>query len=509
MDNQNDLKSNSDNTLNNESFSNDDGAKRILSDMEKKIRSVRSSQLDMLRAQMSLKEENKRLREQLEKTNQMYNMGVLMLVFQPLKKGVSQHSVLKTIGFYAACCLFSKSFREDVKSLADEMLYPVIKKKAEQKPDSVWAKRKRRVEADAENHKLTLTPEAISMVRIELCKQAYFDMRQPDVSVRDVLSAYRDTEEDLYRIAYENGISREILDAYSVSLVSELIEEDESNKRYFSELAYSDVVLSEDGHYKYQNGVDFPYFFTPRRPETANNMRFELSKAWDSVMSGCLDMDGLKSAVFSEKTGRMQSDFLDYICDDNRVDRKVYIANQSVYVSNDNCWMTDYHGPDPFYEDGILQTFDDFMEHGPQPVKKFVIDDVPEFKSALGRWLNQYPEYSPAYYQRKANALYVDADDKSLVVDEIAELISKRNMLLEDWHQITDELFLFKTDSQTNQSVNKGYRERLKEVSRMGIQTNPEYGLTYERLNLLTAQLGSTMSNENQASEIDMPDFLL
>lgn len=494
-------------------LSDDVGAKKMLSEMEQHLKEIRHNLVDDMYRQFAMQLEYEKLRKEVERMNQFYNTCVLMCVFHPLKKGVSSNSILKSIGFYAACCLFSKTFREDVKSVADDVLYPVIKRKAEKQPDSVWAKRKRRVEqADADGH-LTVTPETLSMVRVALCEKTYDEMRLHQNHVREILAQYRETEELLYRLGYENGISRDVLDEYTKNVVTELLEANPSDVKYFSELAYGDVVRSEDGKYCYKNGMEFPYAFTPRRPESVNNIRIELSKAWDDIMHESLTMESWRSAVFSEKTRQMQSNFLDYICDDNQVNRKVYNENQAVYVSGqeNTCWMTDYCGPDPFYEDGIKQSYDAYMEHGPQHVEKFVADDVPEFKSALGRWLNQHTEYAPAVYQRKMNELYLEAENKTDVADEIAELCAKRNQLMEQWQCMMDEFFIVKTsdlyeESESSQKI--GYA-----VKDATIQTASTDGLTYERLNMLTASFGSLTQYDEQGHRqmptMDVPDFLL
>lgn len=450
--------------------------KKLLSEMQRQIRDFRLSQIDMLQSQLSLQNDSKKLRKKLEKTNQMYNAGILLFAFHPMKRGVSSDSVLKSIGFYAACCLFSKTFREDVKTMVSDMLYPIVNKKADSKSDSVWLQRRRRVERDDVNHILTLTPESIAMVRIALCKSAYYDMREPDANIRDVMSRYRSLEEELYRIGYDNGLDRQVIDAYSQFLVYDMVNKQPSDKKYFCELAYGDVYMRDDSFLYRNDDIAFPYFFTPRRPETVDAIRFEFLNAWNNIMASSSSLDDLKASVYSDFARNMQSDFLNYLIDDNDV-----VVSRNNYISD----MAEQYALFSFYESGMNQSFDDYMANGPLSVSKSVLHDWSEFRIALGTWLHKNLDCSPSFYQRRANKLYwsLSDDNFDVVSENIRVLLEKRDYFARIFSEMCDDM----------QSPIVGEQKSI-----VGEQkSRDDVSLTYEQLCSISESFGSSVVSED------------
>lgn len=472
---------------------NDAEGMRALDHFNQYLKDCRYGLINDMPLRFDLGMERKKLKKELEQTNRMYNMAVLMCVFQPLNHHADKSSVLKSIGFYTACCLFSKTFREDLKSAACDLLCPMLEQKAAEQPYSVWANRKRRVERADAKGRLLMIPDVLAMLRVSLCKCAYADMRSGKSLPQDVLSDFRDMEEYIYAIALENGVNRDVLDAYTRHITRELLERNPLDVKYFEELSYGDVSLDVNGIYQYRNGYEFPYAFTPRRPETRSAMCVRLSKAWDEIMDGCLSIDAVHDAVLSEKAMTMHSKFLAYMTDDDV--SCLSSLQMDAVLSEDMCWMTDYQGPDPFYEDGMLQSLDDYMTHGPQHVDKFVLDDAPEFKASLGRWLNQHTGYSPAAIQRKINDLYLNAEDKESMRDMVRKLSVCRDKTIDKLQRLAADVFHYGLVGMSCDGLSETVLDK--------------------RMNMIAKSFGhlaqgvdNTLDDDAQAT-ITVPDFLL
>lgn len=411
----------------------DDTASESLRQMEERIRHLQRSQMDMMQSQLAIRKENEKLTAQLEQANQSYNIGLMMFMFHPAKKGASHDSILKTLGFYAACCLFSKSFRRDVKDTVVDMFGGDVNKYASV-DDSLWVKRKQRVERDDANGHLTLTPDSIAMMKVALCKQAYEDMREPSSDISAILKSYQDDEESLYKIAAKNGISRNVLDVYSRRVVSNMLLENPSDKKYFSELAYGDTILRPNGACKYENGDSFNCFFTPRVPEDYNSLNKRMSGVWDSLFETSESLFDVEHVVRSESASEMMHDFESYNDDDKyRVGRIESSGNQ-----------TDFHGSNPFVLDGCGQSVNDFLEEGPKSCNDtYIACDCHSLFESAGRWVNQHIDFSPAYYQSCANDLYLDVDDnhgdKDAIRKNVVDLFVKRDSVAKFWRHLFTE----------------------------------------------------------------------
>lgn len=399
-----------------------------LAQMEERIRHLQRSQIDMMQSQLSIRKENERLNAQLAQANQSYNIGLMMFLFHPAKKGASHDSILKTLGFYAACCLFSKSFRRDVKDTVTDMFGGDVERYASV-DDSVWKKRKMRVERDDSNGHLTLTPDSIAMMKIALCKQAYEDMREPGSSVSTILASYHDDEESLYKIAAKNGISRNVLDVYSRRMVNNMLMENPDDKKYFSELAYGDTVLQPNGSCKYKNGDSFNCFFTPRQPEDYHDLNKRMSVVWDSLFETSDSPADVEHVVFSESAGDMMRDFEHYNKDDK----------YRIGVVDDVSVNDDFHGANPFALDGCSQNVNDFLSVGPKSCDtNYITCNCRPLLSSIGRWVNRHIDFSPAYYQGCANDLFldVDADNREAIRKNVTDLFIKRDSVAKFWHQL-------------------------------------------------------------------------
>lgn len=467
-----------------------DESSAALAQMEERIRHLQRSQIDMMQSQLSIRKENECLNAQLAQANQSYNLGLMMFMFHPAKKGASHDSILKTLGFYAACCLFSKSFRCDVKDAVTDMFCGDVERYASV-DDSVWRKRKVRVERDDSDGHLTLTPDSIAMMKIALCKQAYEDMREPDSNISAILMSYHDDEESLYKIAAKNGISRNVLDVYSRRMVHNMLMENPDDKKYFSELAYGDAVLQPTGSCNYKNGDSFNCFFTPRQPENYHDLNKRMSMVWDSLFETAASPVDVERVAFSSAACDMQYDFEHYNTDD-----KFRIG-----VVEDTSVTDDFHGANPFVLDGCSQNVNDFLSVGPKSCDtNYITCNCRPLLSAVGRWVNRHIDFSPAYYQGCANDLFldVDADNREAIRKNVTDLFVKRDSVAKFWHRFLTQHTFVELCPVTDLTVTPKQAETV---------SKKRDDLSISRLNALSDMFQAQRDNVTLPPEYDGMDF--
>ena len=104
-----------DSVLNDVAFGTEvDKQKRLQSIYAQEICRTQVSYVDYLKDTVSFDNTDENMEQELEYTNEMFNDMTFMLCFTPMRRGASSKGLLQTMGFYGACCLFSKIGRAHV-----------------------------------------------------------------------------------------------------------------------------------------------------------------------------------------------------------------------------------------------------------------------------------------------------------------------------------------------------------------------------------------------------------
>lgn len=442
--------------------------KRYVDELEQQFASVNMHFAEYAKDRLSYEKSLESQKDALHAFNGIYCKSLLALCAVPLRKGVHPTTVLRSAGLFLGCCLFSKTFREGVDKTVRKALYPIVERKAETEgPDSIWAIRRDMMKAQENGGYLPLTPDSAAVLKIAFCQQAYDDMRKPGADINAIMESYLESEALLYKQAKADGIKPETLDRSMHRIVGMMMDKDPSCMKYFTETAYGVVRRGADREYtrRYRDSDGFheetyfrwdgdmvdadgnPYTrgYTPRVPNTVNEMRKMQRNVWYQAFCAADSPEGIKNIISSDTMVQMQSFYMRMLKEDNGLtdDDVMNVADLDNYISEneDTSWMTDYGFGDPYHSPGASLTFEEYIEHGPGDQVRPDKGPYPEFNSAFGMWLQEHEEYSPGHWQDKANSVYYAAtEDGGELSDEdkeqIREYINKREELLRVWSDV-------------------------------------------------------------------------
>ena len=426
-----------DSVLNDVAFGTEvDKQKRLQSIYAQEICRTQVSYVDYLKDTVSFDNTDENMEQELEYTNEMFNDMTFMLCFTPMRRGASSKGLLQTMGFYGACCLFSKTFRKGISDVVVNMLKPAVDSEVERHPNSKWAKYKQRAEEYDEADKIPITPEVFGMMHVAFCEQAYEAMRLPNADESRILEDYMLAEDKLYRQAKEYGISSDVVDFYSNKVVQNITYQHPEKLIQFTELAYGNVNLNGN-KYKYSDGPDYPYFFTPRRPESVNETLLSFSDACTYKLESAQTPDDVKKIVMSDDVKSMYENYQRMIYDDNIS----YSGNKSLigsYYVDDILNGYNYRALLGNYD--MTQTADDFIANGPKRVE--IKSNVNNFavNYALGGWMYSHPTYDVVHYERQAEHLYDSPPtgvDRATVEQKIRDVLAKRDECLPVYYDLS------------------------------------------------------------------------
>lgn len=400
--------------------------------------------------------------QKLQQLNQIYVKAVLNLCVVPLQNGVNPSSVLKTLDLWIGTCVFS-SRTDCIDKFVKSKFLPVLQKQLEkQESTSSWVIRKNRIENLDSGAFLLYVPDAIACMEIAFCIQAYEQMRKmvDTEAAMSVLTKYMAAVQRLYTCVTDDTISDDLLRKHMRKITGVFVANNRDNARYFTELAYHQVIRGKDvqkvhkvvtkdgrkeipytvwtGHYL-MVGTNTPFTnaFSPRLPISVNDLRKKMSAMWTTYMEKAQTPDEWADAVTSNDAFFEQLLYLYILQDDTSVkpeDLPFYKAG----ASEDESWMMDYQGEDPFHISGLNASYDDFLKTG--PTDTYVAGEpgeFPEFKSAFGRWLNTHETWNPVYWQKEANVLYLTSDiSNEETLNCIKRCFAKRDELRERWNQV-------------------------------------------------------------------------
>lgn len=440
---------------------------QALAELEQQIKNVELEYTTYAEKHLDVKQSVDEQKKELSKMSKLFCVALAGACLLPLRKGVNSKSVLRVIGLWAGCCFLSKTFRQETNRIVSDVMSPLMSKKAAAaKPGSMLAKRK--LQIDESGGTLPLTPDSLAIAKIAFCKQAYRDMRVKGADVEGVLQNYQKASERLYQVGLENGVCPELVDKSMRKIVADLIDKDSTFIPVFTETAYDLVYRGEDkvhiqkyrdgeeirertytqweGAYLTEDGDTFVGGFSPRRPESVNELR-RLSKcSWDKIMAPASTLDEWGTAVVSPAARQLQQRYMHCIAVDNHLTLdENFDLNAYMRPEDDVSWLLDIDGDDPFGVGSLDDELVDIIQRGPKPDANHVFLGVyPEFKSAYSKWLNHHPDLNPGMVQAKANEAYCEyvargrTDDNLL--REISDYVAMRKDLQHRWALIFDDL---------------------------------------------------------------------
>ena len=409
------------------------GSSQEREEMDKLMKQLQKTQIDFVdyaKDRLVLEKSLDAQTEQAKQMTRLYCRAGMMLCLAPLRKGIKPASILKTVGLWMGCCMFSKTFREELNYTVREAMYPAVVKKAEKAgPDSIWAVRKKQMEADKNGGYMPLTPDSAAILKLAFCKQAYEKMREPGTDVEAVMRQYDEAEAALYRHAEKDGISPQMLDRSMRTIAGNMIAQDPSVAMMFAETAYGVVARGAntvheqhikeitgvkiktyerwEGRYETDDGEEFTGAFRPRVPEPVNTIRQMRRGLWIVALDDAKTPEEVMEKLYSPEIMAQQRRYLDMLLIDNDISEDdLDNLNQYVQKTDDIRWMLDFGGENPFSAKGMDMTANDFVKYGPMQEPAVRVGKMPELKTAIGVWMNDHPEYNPGYWQRKANDVY-------------------------------------------------------------------------------------------------------
>lgn len=465
-----------------------------LRELENQIVQVELEYTKYAEQKLNFQLEREKQRAKEEKMHRLFCLGLAGVCLFPLRKGVNKKSVLRVVGMWVGCCFLSKTFRQECAKaygnlFPDAMGRMMTNQATIAKEGTGLAIRKSYYDENAE---LPMIPESLAVMKIAFCKQAYVAMRETPDRIDEILSQFDVACEDLYQQGEAVGIDRRLVDKSMRKIAADLIDKDDFYLEVFTETAYDMVIRGEDtrhvqrykendvvkereymlweGEYLDSQGQAFQNGFTPRVPESINDLRHLSKDAWDKIMDVTMSPEEWGHAVSSLYARQIQQRYFRYMQRDCGISSDALTnwnsLNQYMNPDDDVTWLVDLEGDDPFSVGSFDDTFVEIVEHGVAPDdSELHLGNYPEFKSAYGRWLNRHPSVSPMEMQRKANQCYREYENSGKtnrdLLHQVEQYIRQRDELKARWDDVFDEITL------QMQQVTSDNTVRLKELKRM------------------------------------------
>ena len=437
---------------------------KALTDLEHDIQKVELDYEQFAEKNLDVMKDVNQQKEPIQKTNKLFCLALAGCCLTPLRKGINTKSVLRVIGLWVGCCVLSKQFRQETNDVITKAFHPLIQKKASQAdPESLLAHRKMLLNESGDT--LPLIPESVAVMQIAFCQQAYRKMREDGADVEAVKEKYREASEKLYEMAEKDGIRREQVDKQMRKIAGDLIDKDSSFLLIFKETAYDTVIRGKDrvhtqkyqdaggvktrtystweGDYTNEDGSVYRGGFTPREPESVNELRRLSKVSWDRIMAKADTPEAWGKEVFNPYSMNLQQRYLYLMKTDNHLtNEQLGDLDALMDPEDDVTWLIDIDGKDPFGAGSLYDSVADVLAHGPKPdAPHMVLGGYPEFKSAFCKWLNHHPDYNPGELQRKANDAYYAYMDGGCQDENLLQTINDDMMRRMQVQQRWDEVF--------------------------------------------------------------------
>lgn len=434
----------------------------LLDKMNKKVMALEAKYAAICSENLALSDSLMNQTDYMHMTNMLFNKEIAELTLPLLRKGVSPKSLIRATGLWMASCYYNKMFRANVNQVLVNTFYPLMKNKAKKSKERSLC----RVRSGHQPDEMYFTPDVMALCMIGMARQAYDIMHTVGTDADMIMMQYNARLEELYKLAMADGIRKETVDRRMRKIVGDLIEYDRKYLAVFKETAYDTVVRGDDvahiqrfgedeavqertytsweGTYLDEYHNEFTSAFTPRVPETVNELRKRSCEAWYDIMFPAETPEAWGAMVTSDYARHIQRRYLYFISIDNFVD-DVSDLNSLMDNDDDVSWLFDIDGDDPFTVGSIDDNFAELMQRGPKPdSNEIILGNYPEFKSAYCKWLNNHPDMSPMAQQAKANATYYEYAARGMKDDELVNQIfaymQKRDELQRRWDAVMEKV---------------------------------------------------------------------
>ena len=237
--------------------------------------------------------------------NKMVTSRMILSLGTPLRRGVNLGSLSEVAGMYVTFALFNKDFRNEVNQIKGNLLNGYLSKKGNDvtlMSNPFYAslcKKRDTYLAKANNGRVPFTPETAALQDIRFSmevNQRIYNGEDKDVVMND----FNNARNTLYRMMESDGVSREDMRRSQNVMLDMMIENQPVLKYMFKEVAYEEVVKTEE---KEVDTVSY---------DANGNSFVETVKRWDGTCaykdgSSCdeihprmpLDAYGVEDVVFS------------------------------------------------------------------------------------------------------------------------------------------------------------------------------------------------------------------
>lgn len=292
---------------------------------------------------------HKYVAERADAINSDYNQRLMMMITMPLRRGCSRDAILQSVGVAAGALLFSKDFRKSCSATVQNMMYPFVQAKADKAgPNSFWSKQRDKL-AMAEKGRLPLTPESAAVMHLGFCKGAYNKMREPGADKAKVLKDYKLAVKSLQTMAFDDGISGDVLNQSVRTIAGQLIERDPRLAVCFEELSIrgvsrgagkvEDMVETWRGEYLDSTGNEFKGSFNPRVPRTKDEYGRLFSNFLNKQFENCKSTDELIEVMKQAEHKQVRDKYMECMMQDGMTPDQIR-TNVTQYLNkgvNDWC----------------------------------------------------------------------------------------------------------------------------------------------------------------------------
>lgn len=429
--------------------------REVLQELSNQVGDTQVSYVDYMNERLSYEQALEEQNAALQAMNQIYCQTLMMQALGAARKGAKGAGMLRTLGLFVGCCLFSRSFRSEVNQPVRKSMYPLLQKYEEQaSADSFIKKQKLRTEQAEKQGTVPMTPDSFAVASVVFTKQVYEDMRDVHKNTDEVLSNYQTAKEHLYQTAEQSGISRSLVDRTSRKLAGYLTERDNLSLRIFEELANREVMRvgsvynaqfdgmhdpSEetvwDGSYATLDGKVCESSFRPRLQSSFDALYRQFISQMNQLVQSANTPEELLQVLSSKESMQNFAVYKRMVCDDIHLTEQQFSHRMNQLSMELKIGLQE--SLDAAYQEQSLRNpnvMDGVIEHF---VRNQSVTEVeyPEYQVVMMYWLQSHPEYSLQAWQYDINRIYEEGfeDEDDSQMETLSVCLSNRKKLQTRW----------------------------------------------------------------------------
>lgn len=432
-----------------------------LYDLQERMSDVGIMFTDLVNQRLDIRDDMWAHQKTIQELNQLFCQTISMQTLSALCNGVQPSSIFSILGLYIGCCYVNKRFgeiRSQHNAFADLANFKASESKA-------YKDRIVRVCNCENENRLPLTADAVAVICVGFCKQAYFLYHKSDILPEYVTNCYNSAIDALYEIACYDGVTEDDLNLAIQKFVGNWIEKDPEAIRYFDELVNGQITkgpgvirsyeIEEDGQVRTEcvrqwdgsfvdaNGELVELMLRPRQKSSMLDLAKQHVTTLYNIFSNAATIGGFVDLLTSPQFQNANMAYCRMIEDDIGFYNPYVHSTQ--FSDDELSWFID-NGASIFYDNRD-------NSNSSKSIFERAFRRNPELLTACGKWLHIRPEAEPYYFKSRAEYFIKQSKDEANDSDMIefydltaSDCFAKYHRLLQFWQAVYIELFTLDLD---------------------------------------------------------------